>query len=99
MELVTLAVVGAIMWVAVWIAITLINTVLYGALTCATGYAGLYIGSCVESASLFQFDGMSVGSKRDCCNSSSVWFVPLRWKVFLRSQRSGVETHGPFNRG
>lgn len=62
MELALLMVTGAAVWAALWILFILLQTLLYAALTCATGFGGLYIGSCVQSAELFVVNDVSVTS-------------------------------------
>ncbi|MGI9490961.1 MAG: hypothetical protein ACR2QF_00895 [Geminicoccaceae bacterium] len=58
MNVLMLLTVGA----SLWILYVLFNAIIYGALTCATGLSGFYIGSCVQSGELFQLFDMAITS-------------------------------------
>lgn len=45
---------------SLWLLVVLIQTILYGSLTCATGVSGLYIASCVKSPTLFTIGDMPI---------------------------------------
>ena len=45
---------------SIWLLLILIQTILYGAMTCATGIAGLFIANCVDSGSIFTLGDMQI---------------------------------------
>ena len=53
MDMILMLIGGGIVWLIVWTIYVLLQALLYGALTCATGVSGLYIGSCVNSPEIF----------------------------------------------
>lgn len=62
MDLLLMCAAGGLIWIAAWILFVLLQTIIYGALTCATGLSGLYIGSCVQSAEVFSIGDVTMTS-------------------------------------
>lgn len=62
MEMILTVTAAGILWVTVWVIYVMIQTLIYGSLMCATGFGGIYIGSCVTSPDLFTFGDIALTS-------------------------------------
>lgn len=62
MELFIMLLAGGAIWAIIWVLYVLLQTLIYGSLSCATGLGGLYIGSCVQSPDIFTFGDVTMTS-------------------------------------